>query len=170
MERARVWLPPVLIITAIVLQSTLLQRLSIAGVVPDISLMLLIFFANRQGCMQGQISGFASGLVQDFLSTAPLGFYAFIRTITGFLYGLTKGKFFVDPILLPIILVVVGTLFKALLTGILGLFFIPPESIEPVFGQKLWIELGFNALISPFLFGLLKVFKVFKVRNTGGFS
>lgn len=170
MERAKIWLPPVLIITAIMLQSTLLQRFSIAGVVPDVSLILLIFFANRQGSMQGQISGFASGLIQDFLSTAPLGFYAFIRTIIGFLYGLSKGKFFVDPILLPIILVVVGTLFKAVFTGVLGLFFIPPESMEPVFGQKLWIELGFNALVSPFLFGLLKLFKIFKVRNTGGFS
>jgi rod shape-determining protein MreD len=146
-----------------------MQKIAVAGVTPDIALVLLIFFANREGSMHGQTGGFISGLVQDFLSTAPLGFYAFIRTLTGFLFGITKGKLFVDPLMFPIVLVVLATLLKALASMFLSLLFLPDATAAAIFSSKLWIEIGLNAVLAPFLFGILKLFKIFKVRESGGF-
>ncbi len=168
MSSASIWLPHVLITASIILQSTVLQNVTIKGVIPDLSLLFLIFFAIREGSMKAQIGGFIAGMVQDFLSTSPLGFYTFIRTVIGFLYGLLKGKVFVDPIFMPMILVSVATLLKAILSFFVGILLLPEGMLKPFFGVTLWVEIGMNVVIAPFLFGFLKLFKIFKIKSSGG--
>ena len=170
MGSTRIWLPPVLLISAVILQSTLLQEIALKGVVPDVSLVLLVFFAYQQGSMSGQVNGFISGIIQDFLSTAPLGLNACVRTVIGLLYGVLKGKVFVDPIFLPMILIVFATIIKAIFIAFLSVVFIADGGGRMIFGSPFWIELGMNAILAPFLFGLLKMFSIFKVRETGGFT
>ena len=154
-----------LIALAVVLQSTLLHWVAIRGVIPDLGLIILVFVAIRRGSMTAQLSGFAAGIVEDFLSLSPLGFHAFIRTVVGFLYGLTVGSIFVDPILMPLILTIVATLFKALISSLLVNFLSIPAEGFSVFTGPLWIELGYNAILAPFLFALLGLIKVFKPQK-----
>ena len=154
-----------LISLAVVLQSTLLHWVAIRGVIPDLGLIILVFVAIRRGSMTAQLSGFAAGIVEDFLSLSPLGFHAFIRTVVGFLYGLTVGSIFVDPILMPLILSIVATLFKALISSLLVSFLSIPAVGFGVFTGPLWIELGYNAILAPFLFALLGLIKVFKPQK-----
>jgi rod shape-determining protein MreD len=154
-----------LIALAIVLQSTLLHWVAVRGVIPDIGLIVLVFVAIRRGSMTAQLSGFASGVVEDVLSLSPLGFHAFIRTMVGFLYGLTVGSIFVDPILMPVILIIIATLFKALISSLLVAFLSIPAAGFGVFAGPLWIELGYNAVLAPFLFALLRLLKLLKPRD-----
>ncbi len=154
-----------LIAVAVVLQSTLLHWVAVRGVIPDLGLIVLVFVAIRRGSMTAQLSGFASGVVEDVLSLSPLGFHAFIRTIVGFLYGLTEGSIFVDPILMPVILIIIATLFKALISSLLVAFLSIPAAGFGVFAGPLWIELGYNAVLAPFLFGLLGLLKSLKPRD-----
>ena len=154
-----------LIALAVVLQSTLLHWVAIRGVIPDLGLIILVFVAIRRGSMTAQLSGFTAGIVEDFLSLSPLGFHAFIRTVIGFLYGLTVGSIFVDPILMPLILTIVATLFKALISSLLVSFLSIPAEGFSVFTGPLWIELGYNAILAPFLFALLGLIKVFKPQK-----
>lgn len=159
------WGSTIIIASVIIIQTTLLKNIRIAGARPDFSLILLIFFANHSGRMEGQLLGFISGVLEDLLSLSPLGFHMLIRTITGYIYGITKGKIFVDPILIPIVLVVTGTLLKILLGLILASIVLDESMIQMVFGQKVWVELGFNAVLAPFIFGFLKIFKIYKARQ-----
>lgn len=154
-----------LIAVAVVLQSTLLHWVAVRGVIPDLGLIVLVFVAIRRGSMTAQLSGFASGVVEDVLSLSPLGFHAFIRTVVGFLYGLTEGSIFVDPILMPVILIIIATLFKALISSLLVAFLSIPAVGFGVFAGPLWIELGYNAVLAPFLFGLLGLLKSLKPRD-----
>jgi rod shape-determining protein MreD len=154
-----------LIALAVVLQSTLLHWVAIRGVKPDVGLIILVFVAIRRGSMTAQLSGFAAGMVEDFLSLSPLGFHAFIRTVVGFLYGLTVGSIFVDPILMPLILTIAATLLKALVSSLLVSFLSIPAEGFSVFIGPLWIELGYNAVLAPFLFALLGLIKVFKPQK-----
>jgi rod shape-determining protein MreD len=154
-----------LIALAIVLQSTLLHWVAVRGVIPDLGLIVLVFVAIRRGSMTAQLSGFASGMVEDVLSLSPLGFHAFIRTMVGFLYGLTVGSIFVDPILMPVILIIIATLFKALISSLLVAFLSIPAAGFAVFAGPLWIELGYNAVLAPFLFALLGLLKPLKPRD-----
>ena len=154
-----------MIALAVVLQSTLLHWVAIRGVIPDLGLIILVFVAIRRGSMTAQLSGFATGVVEDFLSLSPLGFHAFIRTLVGFLYGLTVGSIFVDPILMPVILTIIATLFKALISSVLVSFLSIPAEGFRVFTGPLWIEMGYNAVLAPFLFALLGLLKVLKPQK-----
>ncbi len=148
-------LSTLLLAAAVLLQSTLLARLSIRGVRLDLALVILVFLALRRGSMTAQVSGFFSGLAADALSLSPLGFQALIRTLLGFLYGRFQGIIFLDPILMPMITVMVATLLKALLSGLLLALFPAPGGGLGAFGLGLWIEVGFNAVAAPFIFAVL---------------
>lgn len=154
-----------LIALAVVLQSTLLHWVAVRGVIPDLGLIVLVFVAIRRGSMTAQLSGCVSGVVEDVLSLSPLGFHAFIRTVVGFLYGLTEGGIFVDPILMPVLLVVIATIFKALISSLLVVFLSIPAAGFAVFAGPLWIELGYNAVLAPFLFAALGLLKALKPRD-----
>lgn len=154
-----------LIALAVVLQSTLLHWIAVRGVIPDLGLIVLVFVAIRRGSMTAQLSGFVSGVVEDVLSLSPLGFHAFIRTVVGFLYGLTEGGIFVDPILMPVILIIIATIFKALISSLLVVFLSIPAAGFGVFTGPLWIELGYNAVLAPFLFALLGLIRPLKARD-----
>ncbi|MDR2661621.1 MAG: rod shape-determining protein MreD [Treponema sp.] len=151
---------------AALLQSVLLHRIKIYGAVPDLSLGVLVFSAYVNGTMNGQVTGFFSGLFYDFLSAAPMGLYTFIRTVVGALAGLLRGTFFLDKVVLPMILCASATVLKALMLFALHLLFagaVPsyPPLTTPVF----WVELLLNTLTAPFLFGLLKLFGPLLMRE-----
>ena len=148
----------------VLLQTTLFKHGILAGVTPDFSLLVLLFSANQHGRLKGETSGFISGLVQDFLSVAPMGLHALTRTVIGYLYGVFRGKLFVDPFLMPLLMAAIGTLLKALLQfPLLALF--SPEHAPMVFTSRLAIELGMNTLISPLLYALLKGIRVIRVTR-----
>ena len=144
---------------AALLQSTVLSRLALyVRVVPDISLIFLVFIAYMNGVMTGQLTGFVSGFLMDFISAAPLGFHAFVRTLTGALAGFLKGTFFVGFFLLPMSLCAGATLFKALVYYLLHLILEGAVPFYNVIGLEFLIELGMNTLLAPFLFFFLKLF------------
>ena len=159
------WVPTVIILTAMFLQSTILKGISIGGASFDLVVILIVFFSNRFGSMHGQLSGFLTGIIEDFLSLSPLGFYTFIRTLTGYLFGITKGKIFLDALLAPVVLVVIASIVKIILANILALFFSLQSTVPGLFSGVAWIEIGLNAFLSPFIFGILKMVKMFRYRE-----
>jgi rod shape-determining protein MreD len=108
--------------------------------------------------MTGQLSGFFYGIALDFLSAAPLGLNAFVRTIIGALAGLMKGTFFLDIFLLPMLLCACATLLKALILFLLSLLMSGMIPAYPLAAPTLWAEMALNTLSAPFLFALLKQF------------
>jgi rod shape-determining protein MreD len=143
---------------AAILQSTLLSRLALYHAVPDLALGIIVYSAYVNGTMTGQLSGFFSGIMLDFLSAAPLGLNALIRTVMGALAGLMKGTFFLDIFFLPMTLCAAATLMKALALFLLHLLFAGAVPAYPLAAPVLWVELGLNALSAPLLFGLLRLF------------
>ncbi|MDR1279051.1 MAG: rod shape-determining protein MreD [Treponema sp.] len=141
-----------------ILQSTLLSRFALYGAVPDLALGVVVYSAYVNGIMTGQLSGFFSGVLRDFLSAAPLGLNALIRTIAGALAGLMKGTFFLDIFFLPMILCAAATILKALILLLLHLLFAGEVPVYSLTAPVFWIELGFNTLSAPLLFGFLKLF------------
>ena len=145
---------------AAILQSVLLYRLKIYGAVPDLSLGVLVFSAYANGTMNGQITGFFSGLFYDFLSASPMGLFTFVRTVVGALAGLLRGMFFLDKVVLPMLLCASATILKALLLfGLHFLFSGIVPAYPSLFTSVFWVELLLNTLTAPFLFGFLKLFK-----------
>ncbi len=152
----------------IALQSTILQKIAVRGVIPDVALVVIVFSSNSMGAMRGQFLGFIAGLLQDFLSSGPLGFNALIKTIIGFIFGKLKGKLFLDSILLPVIFILSATILKEGFTALTGLIFLGSEKFM-YFGRSFLIELGLNAFLSPFIFALMKLLKLYRVNEKDGF-
>jgi rod shape-determining protein MreD len=144
---------------AALLQSTLLSRLALYHATPDLALGILVFSAYNNGAMTGELTGFCSGLLLDFLSAAPLGLNTFVRTIIGASVGMMKGVFFLDTLLLPMALCGGATLVKALLFWMLRLLLGAEIPAYLALSPVLWVEFALNAALAPFLFGLLKLFK-----------
>ncbi|GHU39034.1 rod shape-determining protein MreD [Spirochaetia bacterium] len=149
----------VFILIATILQSTLLSRLLFGFYsIPDIALCILVYSAYINGTMTGQMTGFFSGILIDFISAAPLGLNILTRTIIGAASGVLKGAFFVDTVFVPIALCGGATLFKALLLFLLHLLFVDAVPCYSISSPVLWVELLMNTVTAPFLFALLKMF------------
>lgn len=145
------------------IQTTLFRFLEFRGVSPDLVLIYLIFAAHTRGPMQGEIIGFLSGTVEDLLSLAPLGFNTLTRLITGFLFGQTRGKISLDPLVSPILFVAVATCLKELLSLFVSVSFqVSPKS---AFTLPFWIALGMNTIIAPVLYNLFRGLKVFSENH-----
>ncbi|MDR0399767.1 MAG: rod shape-determining protein MreD [Treponema sp.] len=146
-------------LAAALLQSTLFRRIAPYHTVPDLALGILVYSAYVNGIMTGQVTGFFSGLILDFISNAPLGLHCLLRTIIGASVGLLKGTFFLDAFFLPMALCATATLSKALMLFLLHLLLAGAVPYYPLVSPTLWIELMFNSLSAPLLFGLLKLFQ-----------
>jgi rod shape-determining protein MreD len=144
---------------AAVLQSTLLSHLALYRAVPDIALGIVVYTAYVNGIMAGQVSGFFSGIVLDLLSAAPFGLNAFVRTLIGALAGVMKGTFFLDSVLLPMILCALATIFKVLILFLLNALMGDAVLAYQFTTPKLWAELALNTLTAPLLFAFLKRFR-----------
>lgn len=146
-------------------QSTWFSGIAIFGVCPDLSLIVLIWVSYKNGSVEGPVSGFLSGLAEDFLSASPLGFHAFIKTAVASATALLHGSFFIDRFLLPILLGLAGTLAKAIAAALLYLLFGQAIHVYSFLDRVLWIEAAYNGLLSPLVFLALSPLSRFLVTE-----
>jgi rod shape-determining protein MreD len=144
-----------LLVACSFVQSTWFGAIAVLGVIPDLSLVVLIWLSYKNGPVEGSVSGFVSGLADDVISAAPLGFHAFVKTAVASAASLLHGSFYIDRLVLPIVLGVVGTVIKAVATWVLSLLFGAKIHVYSPFGQVLWIEAAYNGLLAPAAFLLL---------------
>jgi len=164
MRRQNPWIYAVLLIVSAVLQNTVLTPFHISEVRPDLTLLLLVFFAHQLGAMEGKLIGFAAGIVMDLLGMAPLGFHSLIYTVIGHLFGMSRGKIYVDSITMPV-LFAIGASLLTVLTSLLTAVVFLPERISSVLSLSFLIQLGMHAVLAPFLFGLLRLLKLSRERE-----
>jgi rod shape-determining protein MreD len=145
-------------LVAAVLQSTLLSHFALYRAVPDLALAVIVYTAYVNGTMIGQLSGFFSGIFLDFISAAPLGMNAFIRTLAGALAGIMKGTFFLDFFFLPMALCAAATLVKALTLFVLHLLLAGAVPAYSLTAPTLWVELILNSVCAVPLFAFLRLF------------
>jgi len=140
-------------------QTTWLGAIAVLGVVPDLALVALIWISYKNGLVEGPVTGFLSGFAEDFLSAAPLGFNAFVKTFVATCAGFLHGVFFIDRIILPFALGAVGTIAKALAAGILSFIFAGKVQGYNLLDRVFWIEAAYNGVAAPIVFLILSPLK-----------
>jgi rod shape-determining protein MreD len=95
----------VLIIIAYLLQTTLFRAVSIAGIVPNILMIITSSFGLMRGKTEGMLVGFTAGLIADIFFMDILGFYALVFMTIGYLNGFFRRIFYPEDIKLPMILI-----------------------------------------------------------------
>ena len=83
----RLFIPILLFIPVAVLQLTIIPFLSFDYIVPDLVLILVVYFTLQNGQLYGTLLGFVIGLLMDLVSGGIIGSWMFSKTLSGFLAG-----------------------------------------------------------------------------------
>jgi rod shape-determining protein MreD len=94
----------------VVVQTTVLPLIAIAGIRPNLIIIITASFGFMRGAKEGMLVGFFAGLMLDILFGNILGFYALIYLLFGFLNGLFQQIYLDEDIKLPILLISVSSL------------------------------------------------------------
>ncbi|MEN6348573.1 MAG: rod shape-determining protein MreD [Syntrophomonas sp.] len=106
---------------ALFLQSTLFSAYSIKGIIPDLVLVFVVFFAIFNGTRKGTIYGFACGLLEDLYVGRFIGINALSKAITAYIIGRLQGNVFKENLMVGVIGVLVSTIINSLFLIILSL-------------------------------------------------
>ena len=80
-------IPFLLFAPLLILQLTLVPLFAIKSVVPDLTIILLVFVTLKRGQLQGAIYGFLFGLLLDIFTGGLIGSAMFSKTLAGFIAG-----------------------------------------------------------------------------------
>ncbi len=152
----------VLALLTVVAQTNLLRVLEIRNVQPDLVLIMVVFLAHYHGPLVGESVGFVAGITEDLLSLAPPGYNALVRTLVGFVTGLTHNRMLLDPIFMPILLMVGAAILKMMLVFFLSVLFAFEGGIDPLISGRAVIEVVYTAGLGPIVFAVLKLIPVLR--------
>lgn len=81
---------PLMLILALLVQTTVLVRIRVGGVMPDFMLLIAVAAGITAGPTRGAGLGFVSGMVIDLFLPTPLGLSALIFTLVGYGVGVAN--------------------------------------------------------------------------------
>lgn len=138
--------------TALLLQVTVVARLTFLGAKPDLVLVAVICFALADGPGTGMGAGFGIGLVADLLGSHTLGLLALIFCVVGYAAGVIRSYFdrlsTFTPMLVVGGLTAVAVLMYAGLGALLGDPRIDPEPVA----RSLVLTSLYDVVLTPFVF------------------
>ena len=89
------------LIINLVLQSTLFEHITLAGIKPNLILVSVVSIACLRDEHEGAAYGFFAGLLQDCAFSTYIGSYVFLYTFTGYFCGLLLKSFYRENFILP---------------------------------------------------------------------
>jgi rod shape-determining protein MreD len=140
-----------------VAQTSMAAALSLAGVPPDLPMILIVFWALRRGPEAGCLAGFLTGLLQDVTGGGMVGVQALTKALAGFGMGLVAGRLWAANPLVQVPAVVVLTVAEGLLRfALLQLFHyrapLPALLVDVILPQALYNgALGAAALVALYV-------------------
>jgi rod shape-determining protein MreD len=149
----RFLLTVVLVLVALVLQLTVLDRLRLpGGAVPDLVLLVVVALALSNGPLPGMLTGFAAGLALDIAppSTHLIGVYALVFCLVGYFCGRVAADL-ESTVLLPLAASAVGAAGGAALYAGLGILLGDPDVTGQAVRHMLPATVLYDVLLSPFV-------------------
>lgn len=152
MAAARWLLAGVLILTAVILELTVLPLLHLPGAVPDVVTVTVIALGLAGGPVRGAACGFAAGLMLDLVPPADgvLGLTAVVLVVVGYLAGLLGADADRSPLLtvgLVALLAAGAVLGQAMVGGIV----IDPRVTWDRMPLLLLTQAAYAAILAPFV-------------------
>ena len=146
----RYWAVMVLVVAAFALQITVSNHLSIAGVAPDLLLVLTLSFGLLFGWEVGAGVGLAGGLLLDLAFGRYVGLHGLALGVTGLLVGLMESTVVKDNLFLPTVAGVLGNLMARTITLVVLLFMQKPVLLA--FRSDILISTAYNAVLCAIIY------------------
>lgn len=116
-----VYLVFLMLFVVTLLQSTVMSRITIAGVHPDLMLMVVTSWSLLRGTQEGMLWALSGGVSMDLLSGARFGLHSLALLIVSFATGFGERTIFRFEILTPVLVIPFAT-FGYQLALMAGLF------------------------------------------------
>jgi rod shape-determining protein MreD len=144
------------VISAVVLQTTVFTHLRIDGVGPDVGLVAVLGVAYSEGPETGAVFGFVMGFAIDLFLTTPLGLSALSYAVTGYAVGVFQaGMVRTTPRLAPV-LGFVGGLFGGMVFVTVGALVGQHDLLTFDSLRTVLIAALYDALLAPFVFPIVR--------------
>lgn len=153
-----------LILICFVLQSSVFDNFSFAGIVPNLMIILTSSFGFMQGEREGMLIGFISGLLLDVFFGDFLGFYALILMYVGYLNGKFSRIFYPEDIKLPIALIVVSDLSYGVICYFLMFLLRGRFAFPYYFTRVILPEALYTIVVTMFLYPIILMINT-KIEN-----
>jgi len=148
----------VIIILALVIQTTIFTAWPIFVVIPDLILVLVVLFSLINGPGFGAKFGFLAGLGLDLFVGELIGLHALTKMVIGAVVGLLALRFYKENYVVPLISVLVATIADQLLSGLGMAFFGVTVPVKYLLEQILLPLLLYNGVLSLLLYVRLYYF------------
>lgn len=148
----------VTIITIYYLQSNFFSWFNIAGVMPNLFVILVLFVGLFASRTMGTAYGVSTGVILDFLLGERVGIYAVSLGIIGFLAGVFDKNFSKDSRMTIMFMVAGATLIFEVLTYLINYIFLSINVEIFDFIIILLIEIVYNILLTIILYPLIQKF------------
>ena len=86
---------------------------SIKGIIPDVLLIAVVYFALFYGVKTGLEAGLAVGFLKDLFTLGPFGLHMMIFGLAGFIVGAISEKVYRENILVQFIIVFISGYFTS---------------------------------------------------------
>lgn len=101
--RRAIWTFAILALN-LVFQSSVLPFFEIRGIMPNTALVIIVSVSLLRGSLEGCLTGFFAGLLQDIFFGNSIGYYALLGSLTGYFCGKFNHGFFRENYATPVIL------------------------------------------------------------------
>jgi len=142
----------ILVFLSILLQTTVFDFFQVAGVKPDLVLLIVIIYGLVKGPKAGAIVGFFSGLLVDLTMGSFIGLNALVKMITGYMIGFGETKVFKENLIIPILAVFTASLFNEFLLYLLHTAFGYQGDIFSVISRNIVPVAIYNTVLVPIIY------------------
>jgi len=156
------------------LQATVVSRVTIWGVFPDLPLLLVVSWGLLRGSRQGLLWGFVAGIIVDLFSGAPFGAATVSLMVVGFVAGLGENLVFRNLLLLLLTAFLATLVYDLLFLFMVQILASPlPGTVQTVeWSGSLVRVIGpsavVNALLGLLILGVMRAMdRRFRRQDTG---
>lgn len=107
---------------AFFLQTTLMSRIALASVAPNLLVVVTAIFGSMIDAKKGMIMGFLCGIWCDVFYGSFFGLYALIYVIVGYAAGTIRKLVFDDDVNLPVLIVIFSDIIYGVIMYVLFYF------------------------------------------------
>lgn len=151
----RKWISTILmIILYYLLQTTFFKHIRLAGVVPNLLIIITVSCGYMRDSKDGLMAGLLCGLLSDFVFGSVIGLHALIYMFIGYIAGYIHSTFEKNDLIMPLLFIGAGDLlyglfyyiFEFLLRGRLNFLYylvhiILPEAVYTMLAAILFFKL-----------------------------
>jgi rod shape-determining protein MreD len=142
------------VLTALLLQDTVISKLPLPGAAPDLLLVVVIAYALAEGPLSGMTTGFVAGILADSLADHALGRLALVYAVVGYATGFIEDDT-ERSTLVPFLAVGAGALGAVMLFAAEGMLLGDPRITLHAVARSVVSSVPYAVVLTPFVVPIL---------------